>query len=108
MIENYQSSPEDISIALGPSIKGCCYEADSEVHEALYGVAGDGSYSVRKRDKYYIDLSAVNMLQAIAAGVPQQNMWVSDECTYCNHDRYHSYRYHKDHAGRQGGFIRIR
>jgi len=108
MFENYQSLPDDIMIALGPSIKGCCYEVDSEVRDALYGVAGDGSSSGQKHGKYFVDLPSVNTLQAVSLGVPQKNIWVSDECTYCNHDKYHSYRYHKDHAGRQGGFIRIR
>jgi purine-nucleoside/S-methyl-5'-thioadenosine phosphorylase / adenosine deaminase len=108
MIEHYQSWPDDIMVALGPSIKGCCYEVDSEVRDELCGVAGDGSYSRQKHGKYFVDLSSLNMLQALSLGVPQKNIWVSDECTYCNHDKYHSYRYHKDHAGRQGGFIRIR
>ena len=107
MFERFQSLPDDIMIALGPSIKGCCYEVDSEVHDALCGVAGDGNYSVQKHGKYFVDLPSVNALQAVSLGVPQENIWVSDECTYCNHDKYHSYRYHKDHAGRQGGFIRI-
>ncbi len=107
MFEKYQSLPDDIMIALGPSIKGCCYEVDSEVHEALCGVAENGSFSVQKHGKYFVDLPSLNTFQAVSLGVPLNNVWVSEECTYCNHDRYHSFRYHKDHAGRQGGFIRI-
>jgi polyphenol oxidase len=108
MIRQYQSLPDDIMIALGPGIKECCYEVGSEVRDAICRVAGDGNFAIGKGGKFFIDLSAVNKLQALRLGVPEKNIWVSDECTYCNHDKYHSYRYHKDHAGRQGGFIRIR
>jgi polyphenol oxidase len=108
MIGQYQSLPDDIMIALGPGIKGCCYEVGPEVRDAICRVAGDESYAVKKEGKYFIDLPTVNKLQAVRLGVPEKNIWVSDECTYCNHDKYHSFRYHKDHAGRQAGFIRIR
>jgi polyphenol oxidase len=108
MIEQYQSLPDDIMIALGPGIKGCCYEVGPEVRDAICRVAGDESYAVKKGEKYFIDLPTVNKLQAVRLGVPEKNIWVSHECTYCNHNKYHSFRYHKDHAGRQAGFIRIR
>jgi polyphenol oxidase len=109
MIGQYQSMPDDIMIALGPGIKGCCYEVGPEVREAICRVAGDGGFvTTGNGEKYFIDLSAVNKLQAVCLGVPEENIWVSDECTYCNHSKYHSFRYHKDHAGRQAGFIRIR
>jgi YfiH family protein len=107
MVEHFRSSPDNIIIAFGPSIKGCCYEVDSDVNEAVCISTGAGKYSSRKNSKFFIDLSSANMLQALSLGVKKDNIWVSEECTFCNPDRFHSYRYHGNHAGRQGGFIGI-
>jgi polyphenol oxidase len=107
MVEHFRSSPDDIIIAFGPSIKGCCYEVDSDVNEAVCTSTGAGEYSLRKNSKFFIDLASANMLQALSLGVRKDNIWVSEECTFCNPDRFHSYRYHENHAGRQGGFIGI-
>jgi len=107
MVDHFGSSPDNIVIAFGPSIKGCCYEVDSDVNEAVCISTGAGEYSSRKNSKFFIDLSSANMLQAFSLGVRKDNIWVSEECTFCNPDRFHSYRYHGNHAGRQGGFIGI-
>ncbi len=107
MVDHFGSSPDNIVIAFGPSIKGCCYEVDSDVNEAVCISTGAGDYSERKNSKFFIDLASANMLQARSLGVKEDNIWVSEECTFCNPDRFHSYRYHGNHAGRQGGFIGI-
>jgi len=107
MVDHFGSSPDNIVIAFGPSIKGCCYEVDSDVNEAVCVSTGAGEYSSRKNSKFFIDLASANMLQAGSLGVKEYNIWVSEECTFCNPDRFHSYRYHGNHAGRQGGFIGI-
>jgi polyphenol oxidase len=107
MVEHFRSSPDNIIMAFGPSIKGCCYAVDSEVNDAICISTGAGEYSSRKNSKFFIDLSSANMVQALSLGVRKDNIWVSKECTFCNPDRFHSYRYHENHAGRQGGFIGI-
>jgi len=107
MISEFNSRVEDIIIAMGPSIKGCCYQVDIDVERAIYNATGDGRYLSRKNGKYYIDLSEANKIQILSTGVPEKNIWVSNECTFCNHDRYHSFRFHGNYAGRQGGFIGI-
>jgi polyphenol oxidase len=107
MVDHFGSSPDNITIAFGPSIKGCCYEVDSDVNEAVCKSTGAGEYSERKKSKFFLDLASANMLQARSLGVKEDNMWGSEECTFCNPDRFHSYRYNGNHAGRQGGFIGI-
>jgi YfiH family protein len=107
MIDCFDSRPEDISVALGPSIKRECYEVGREVKEAICEVMGEGEYCMPVNGKYHIDLPAVNVLQAISAGVRKDNIWVSEVCTHCNPSDFHSYRYHGDHCGRQGGFIGV-
>jgi YfiH family protein len=107
MMDLYGSSPEDISVAIGPSIKGGCYEVGREVKDAIRDVMGDGDYSSLLNGKYYIDLPRANAVQAMSTGVPVENIWTSHVCTHCQPDGFHSYRHHQDHSGRQGGFIGV-
>ena len=107
MVKQYGSSPAGIIMALGPSIRGNCYEVDIEVKDAVCRATGNGEYYIQKDRKYCIDLSSANMLQAMSIGVPEKNIWSSTECTYCNPESYHSYRHSKKYNGSQGGFIGI-
>lgn len=108
MAERFFSSPADILVAVGPSIKWCCYEVGPEVIEAVAAVTEGEDYFMKKGEKYCLDLATANRLQAGAAGVPEQNVWVSEECTFCLPDLYFSYRYAKGSTGRQGGFIGLK
>ena len=106
MAEHFGSSPGDIVMACGPSIRGCCYQVGTEVIDAVVNATGKGDYHAHNNGAF-IDLSIANRYQAISAGVPAENIWISDDCTFCNPLKYHSFRYHKNHAGRQAGFIGI-
>lgn len=101
----FNSNLEDIFIAIGPSIGKCSYEVDEDVKVAVEQATGRGDYHIKKGDKYFIDLSTANRLQALAAGISEQNIWQSDECTFCDPEKFYSYRYSKGTSGRQGGFI---
>ncbi|MEW6162547.1 MAG: peptidoglycan editing factor PgeF [Nitrospirota bacterium] len=107
MVRDFYSSPEDIKIALGPSIRWSCYHVDSKVKDAVRKATGEGEYYLQRDGGYCIDLSSANMYQALSMGIPEGNIWISHECTYCNPKEYYSYRYVKDRTGRQGGFIGI-
>lgn len=105
MHKKFHCSSKDILIAIGPSIRQCCYSVGNEVITAVQKSTGEGDYYQKQDGQYFIDLSSANKVQALSLGVPGQNIWQSEECTFCNPDKFHSYRYSRDHAGRQGGFI---
>lgn len=105
MRERFNSSPDNIHIAIGPSIRQCCYEVGDEVEISVRSVTGEGDYYINKDNKYFIDLSSANKIQALSIGIPEENIWQSEECTFCNPEKFHSYRHTKKSAGRQGGFI---
>jgi purine-nucleoside/S-methyl-5'-thioadenosine phosphorylase / adenosine deaminase len=107
MVEHFGSDPHNIKVAFGPSIRGHCYAVDNEVKDAVMRATGPGDYVKQKNGKFCVDLTSANMLQALLSGIPPQNIWTSPECTYCNPHDFHSFRYHGNHAGRQGGFIGI-
>lgn len=105
MTDRFMCRAEDMLIAIGPSIRGCCYEVDYDVVHSVSRATGEGEYSRKKGEKYYLDLSAANRLQALSMGVPEKNIWISPDCTFSTPDKYCSYRFAKGTTGRQGGFI---
>jgi len=106
MTEKFNCLPENISVAIGPSIRQCSYEVGEDVKNGVKAATGKGDYFYRKGDKYFVDLSTANRIQALNAGIPQENVWQSEECTFCSPERFYSYRYAKGTStGRQGGFI---
>lgn len=107
LTDRFYSDPADIIVAVGPSIRWCCYEVGYEVIEAVRKATGDGDYFTNKGGRYCLDLQSANKYQAISTGVMEENIWLSEECTYCLPDQYYSYRYAKGPTGRQGGFIGI-
>ncbi|MEW6109338.1 MAG: peptidoglycan editing factor PgeF [Nitrospirota bacterium] len=105
IMEKFMSSPENILVAIGPGIRWCCYGVDHDVFKKVQQATGQGEYSISRGGKYCLDLPSANKYQALSTGIPESNIWISDECTFCNPDKYYSYRYSKGPTGRQGGFI---
>ena len=91
------SVPSDLLVHLGPAICGRCYEVGPEVFEAL------GETPPPKATP--IDLRARVRRQALAAGIQDEGLSVSRECTLCGNGRYFSHR--GGDVGRHRGFIGI-
>jgi len=107
MRERFSSFPIDIKIAIGPSIRWCCYHVGYDVLDSVEKATGNGEYHINRGGAYCLDLASANKYQAVSAGIHEKNIWMSDECTFCHPDKYYSYRYAKGTTGRQGGFIGI-
>ena len=107
MSQRFITSPADIIMAIGPSIRRCCYEVGYEVLEEVTGASGEGDYYITEGGKYSLDLAGANRQQAVSSGVPPEQIWLSDECTFCLPERYYSYRFTKILTGRQCGVIGI-
>ncbi len=103
---NYQ--PSEILIAIGPHIKVCCYEIGDEVIEKLKNnFTNFEEFLVFKNSKNYLDLEKLNLYQAINLGIPQKNIWISKDCTYCLNAEYWSHRYHGEKRSFQISLIGI-
>jgi YfiH family protein len=99
----WNTRPENLRAAIGPSIGGCCYEVGADVarrFEEWEPRSGAGGGPVR------LDLRAINAMQLRAAGVG--NIWKSTECTFCLSGKFYSFRRERDQAGRMISFIGIR
>jgi hypothetical protein len=108
MKDRFSTDPIDIIIAIGPSIKYCCFKVGQEVVDAVISATGSGDYYKNEQGDLYIDLAEANRLQALSEGVNNADIWTSSDCAYCNPDTYFSYRKSPRAAGRQGGFISIK
>jgi polyphenol oxidase len=91
------SDRSTVRVHLGPSICGGCYEVGPEVHRALGLPEPDGPGSV--------DLRAVQVRQALEAGVLACNLSVSEHCTRCG-PGFFSHR--AGAGGRQLGLLGVR
>ena len=54
-----------------------------------------------------VDLLLSNARRLLQLGVPVQNIDLSDECTFCSHDKYWSHRYTKGKRGSQAAVIML-
>ena len=130
----FGSDPADIKAAIGPGIHRCCYEVGEDLRDRFasqFCYAGELFEEVFSSDpvrrKYpllfmnqrapghgepprtaHLDLVEANRLQLLAAGVRQENIWISDLCTSCRTDLLFSHRKEKGATGRMVGAIGIK
>ena len=132
MGEDYGCDPKNIICAIGPCVCKKCYEVSPDVAEKFfgfsnvmpdinatksegYGVPQDcckredtNNVMTKKADgKFLLDLRKIVALTAKAAGVPEENIDVTELCTCCEPDRFFSHRYHHDDRGNMGAFIML-
>ena len=111
MEEEFSSKPEEIYIAIGPSICKSCYEVSSDVGEAFleaFPILDDKSASPVERvskEKFHIDLWELNRIIALECFIPPENISISGYCTMENPELFFSHRYSQGKRGVQGSFI---
>lgn len=93
----FNSRPEDLICAVGPSICVECYEVGDEVKNAFSEVYTDEAtlktiIFPNRNGRWQLDLHRANLLNLIGAGVPESNITVTDICTKCNSDLLFSHR----------------
>ncbi|MCS7199123.1 MAG: peptidoglycan editing factor PgeF [Caldimicrobium sp.] len=96
--------PQDIVISFGPHIQSLCYKVGEEVWGQLDQPFRREPFLITKGGFYYLDLSALNKYQALLCGIPEENLWISLECTHCE-DKYHSFRRDKNYTFTQIALI---
>ena len=101
---SFGAKPEDILIWIGPSIGVCCYEVGDELIKDFKYEFKDWRDINKGRN---LDLKRLNFLQALESGIKEENIEVSDFCTLCNKEIFHSYRSNGEKAGRILSFIAL-
>ena len=120
MEKAYGTRPEDLQIAIGPCICGDCYEVGAELRDAF---AKDFSGEIEEQTgilfeqicrsgmaegKYQLDLRLANLQSFLKAGIPREQIEVSDICTCCNPELIFSHRYTKGMRGASAAFLGIK
>ena len=134
MRREFGSRPRDLRAAIGPGIRGCCYQVGVELRDkfsAQFSYAASlfretkESDQVRERypllfltarapghselpKKIFLDLAEANRRQLIAAGLLQKNISDLGLCTSCRTDLFFSHRAEKGVTGRMMAAVGIR
>jgi len=90
----YGSQPGNVRMALGPAIGGCCYEVDEPCIEPFRGNYKDweGFVTAHSGGRFMLDLLKANEADGLRAGLLNEHIHHSGECTSCNNNRWYSYR----------------
>ena len=107
MKENFGTSPEDVYAAIGPCICADCYEVSKELYEDFKAKFSYEDYIIKKGERYYLNLPYINKKILEDAGVPSDNICVSDICTCCNREDMFSHRGLGPNRGILGTFLKI-
>lgn len=137
MIRIFDSNPNDLLAAIGPSIRACCYEVGDEVVNAFCGryPKGEDYFRAAPHDKVeaeiarrypllfltkqppghgldavptlHLDLVAVARDQLCRAGVSAGKIQVADFCTSCRTDLFFSHRKEGSGTGRMMAVIGV-
>ena len=100
MKEDLSCSPEDLLIALGPSIGACCYEID----ETVFSPEWESFSTSRGERRWMVDLAHINIAQMKHEGIKEEQIFWINLCTRCHSDLFFSYR-KEGQTGRQLSFI---
>lgn len=110
MTSRYGCRPEDIRGAIGPAIGVCCFETDGDVPEAMersLGALATPFIQDVGGGRYRVELKAINQKILVSAGLLEELIDVSSDCTCCLHERYWSHRYTKGERGSQAAVIML-
>lgn len=106
MAERFGSRPEDLVVAIGPGIGGCCFEVGPEVAIQFAPFFPERT-DLEQRTK--VDLVETIRRQLRRNGGTVGRIATSDLCTVSGPaGLLHSYRRDREHAGRMVSWIRIR
>ncbi len=107
MQQAYGSEVDDIRVAIGPSIGGCCYEVDERIIEQVRHASPQWQRSVTAvgNGKYMLDLRTLNELIVIESGVLPKHIVRTNWCTSCRTDLFFSHRKEAGKTGRMASYI---
>lgn len=129
----YGTRPEDVRVAIGPSICQSCYEVSEDVAREFIAVFPNAEQyereyrscfvdideteriedrqclCYRKADgKYQLNLWFANYMVFREAGVTQEQIEITDVCTCCNSELLFSHRASLGKRGNLGAFLMIK
>lgn len=134
MAKAYGTNPRDVQVAIGPSICQDCYEVSEDVAEEFISVfdkaeqyaedyikrginvvrasLGQSKKAVlcykKPNGKYQLNLWFANYMVFREAGVPDEQIEITDLCTCCNSELLFSHRASQGRRGNLGAFLMLK
>lgn len=88
-LKNCGAQKENIFVAFGPSIQKCHFEIQNDI---LAQFAKYEKYIFERNGKIFVDLEGIAKNQLQMAGIQKTNIEASGICTFCEQERFFSYR----------------
>lgn len=111
MVEQWKQDGIDsqqIYVTIGPCICKKCYIVDKRVIDLVQNILEDveqKTYNLIKEGQYELDLREVNRQLLFKAGVPEENIFVTNYCSSCDESEFFSHRRDHGKTGRMLSFI---
>jgi polyphenol oxidase len=96
--------PEEVEVAVGPSIGPCCYEVSEDLAKQFVDKFGPAVVETGPAGTPHLNLQAVAMLQLQESNAAEIDM--AHLCTHCHPELFFSYR-RDGSSGRQMSFISL-
>ena len=109
MQEEFDTRPEDLLAAIGPSIAKECFEVDAPCAEEFLALPDSDKFVTDDGNgKFHVDLWACNRAFLLGAGVLPEHITTGGVCTMCNSDLLFSHRVTRGKRGSNAGFLMLR
>ncbi|HWJ78974.1 MAG TPA: peptidoglycan editing factor PgeF [Niallia sp.] len=98
---------EEIQVVIGPSIKDCHYIVDDRVINEVNKVitSKEKAYQVVSPGQYRLDLQEVNKQILLQAGIVENNINITNYCTFDEDNLFYSHRRDQGSTGRMMSYI---
>ena len=106
MRREFGSDPADLRVAVGPGIRGDCYQVSRDVVDEFRRAGFPESVAEPSGSGFLLDLEAAIERSLLAAGVEAANVEFLRRCTHCEPDEFYSHRRDAGRTGRSWGFVR--
>ncbi len=102
---------KSVTAAIGPHISVCCYEVGEDFSREIEKLRGEDfakRHIIREAGKnLHADLTSMNVEILLSAGVAQDRIDISSDCTSCDTAKYFSHRKMNGRRGTMGSGIVI-
>lgn len=95
MVKDYNCNSQDILVIIAPSISKCCYEVDDHVlneFKKLSCLDLSKIFFPKENGRYMLDLWEANRQILQNAGINHNHIEITDICTNCQSEYFHSHR----------------
>lgn len=107
MCSEFGSNIEEISVVLGPSIDGCCYEVGEKIAKEVTDEGYDFAV-IAKKGSFYLEVNAIIKKQLGEIGIKKNKLEDLNICNACENQDFFSYRADHQQTGRIAGVLMLK